>query len=335
MKRIFVTLLTILIVGFFTSCKNANQKQETVKKEEYYLDKPFIVISQDTYDRDNFSLIYIANKMKELKKINLISIDVTGVDSGNKGGLLFSVASESKFSEILINHNIIGGTRATPSSQIYGRIYEYPNDGLLDSQRKDSTLGLYEALISLPQGKKAIYVVGGHLSNLESLLRNYPEIVKEKISTVVLSVGWKDRKSGRPEMNLSQGLWKPNPVGDSSNYVLRHLPNSVRVVVASDPDAPYPKINNSVIKSEALRYLIENGHYKENGVFYMGDFEALLYAVSGVNWYGNIWANEVKTCLKTNKFGGLYVSGGNCNHYYLDNVNIRIVKPIFEEFMNL
>ena len=323
MKKL-VLILSFLLIG----CGEIKKTHTPIPAPYNVYTGKHIIISQDTYDSDNFSLIDIAQTMGELGIVHLMAVDVTGRDVDGKAGKLFSILTDAP---IFINQSQTP-TRVTPSSAPYPDIDQFPNDGLLDSQRPDSTLGLAEVLRGLPDNQKAVYVVGGHLNNLADLLVEYPDLVREKISVVVISSGWNRR--GKAEMNLSEGLSKPTSTSAATQTVFNHLPKEVKLVMVSDPDADYPKIPVSWITNEALKYLVTHGHYyKNDGYFYMGDFEALAYAVSGTNWHGNVWAREVKTCVKVNSYGGAYITGGDCNHYYLDDVRSDILKAIFKEFL--
>jgi len=323
---IFYIVALSLIVGCGTQ-----SVRKTLSQEDSATDIPYIIISQDTFDSDNFSIITAAKKMDERGIIKLLAVDITGNDTGNGASRLFSMLLWGKDVPIFVNHATY--SRATPSSQPYD-LNAYPNDGIPDSQRTDSTEGLAQLLSTLPEGKKAIYVVGGHLTNIADLVDAYPEVVREKISQVVISTGWSDRTSGKPEINLSRGTYEPTPVSRATQRFFAHVPKSVKVVIASDPDAPYPKVPVDWITDNVLRYLVINGHYyKHDGYFYMGDFEALLYGAVGTRWYDVQWAREVKTCFRINDYGAARVASGECNHYYLDDVRSDIAMQIFKELI--
>jgi hypothetical protein len=238
--------------------------------------------------------------------------------------LLFSLLTDKP---IFINHGHII-TRVTKSSARYSNLNHYPNDGLLDTQREDSTTGLAERLNASPT--PITYVVGGHLYNLASLMRMDMELVKSKIKTVVISTGWTSRTDGKPEMNLSEGLNKPSGTSADTIYVFNNLPKNIKIVLSHDPDLKHPDINQGIISNDALAYLVKNGTYASKP-FHMGDFVALLYGTTGTSWYGNVWSKEVKTCFKTNSYGAVTIKSGDCNHYYLDNVSSSLTKAVFEE----
>ena len=325
-----ILLFYIVALSLIVGC-GTQSNRDTLSQENNASDIPHIIISQDTFDSDNFSLLTAAKKMDKRGIIKLLAVDITGNDTGNNSSRLFSMLLWGMDVPIFVNHATY--SRATPSSQIYD-LNAYPNDGIPDSQRPDSTEGLAQLLATLPEGKKALYVVGGHLTNIADLVEAYPEVVKEKISQVVISTGWSDRTSGKPEMNLSRGTYKPTPVSRATQRFFAHVPKSVKVVIASDPDAPYPKVPTKWISNEALYYLVTNGHYyKHDGYFYMGDFEALLYGAVGTAWYNVLWAREVKTCFRINDYGAATLTDGECNHFYLDDVRSDIVKQIFKEMI--
>ena len=329
---VWLAVIAIMVLQGCVGSKSVPQGEDNTTVQ-IVSDVPYVIISQDTFDSDNFSLVSVARKMDELGYIKLIAVDVTGRDSAGKAGKLFSILLDGTDVPIFINHNQTP-TRVTPSSAPYVDIDKFPNDGLLDSQRPDSTLGLAEVLRSLPDGQKAIYVVGGHLNNLADLIAAYPDLVVQKLEAVVISSGWKDRTSGKPEMNLSQGLYQPSGASAATQTVFKYLPKSVKIIMASDPDADYPKVPISWIADKKLKYLVTNGHYyRHDGYFFMGDFEALLYAATGTEWYGNVWAREVKTCIHINSYGAATVGSGECNHYYLDDVKPDIEKSVFKEFL--
>ena len=329
---IWFTVVSILVLQGCGGDKSTI-KQDDNATVQVVADVPYVIISQDTFDSDNFSLISTARKLDELGYIKLLAVDVTGRDSAGKAGKLFSILLDGTDVPIFINQNQTP-TRVTPSSAPYPDIDKYSNDGLIDTQRPDSTLGLAEVLRNLPNGKKAVYVVGGHLNNLADLIAAYPDIVAQKLEAVVISSGWQDRTSGKPEMNLSEGRYQPTGASAATQTVFKYLPKSIKIIMASDPDADYPKVPVSWITDEKLKYLVINGHYyQHDGWFYMGDFEALLYAATGTEWYGNTWAREVKTCIKINSYGAATVGNGECNHYYLDDVNADISKQIFKELL--
>ena len=324
---IILAVLATAIVLLFSGC---SKKTESTQVEAVQ-DVPYIIVSQDTFDSDNFSLIEAAKNADAKGLIKLLAVDVTGRDSLNNGGKLFSILLNGTDTPIFINQRSIF-TRVTPSSEPYPDIDKYPNDGLLDTQRPDSTEGLAEVLRNSP--KKVVYVVGGHLHNLAELLITYPDLVAEKIETVTIRTGWTNRLWGQPEMNLSQGLSVPNGTGEATKTVFALLPESVKVVFTHDPDVPYDKVPVSSIRSEQLKYLVTNGHYyKGDGYFYTGDFSALLYGITGLEWHGNKIADEVKTCLTPNDYGAVTIGGGECNHYYLDNYNAAIKMEIFKELL--
>ena len=323
-SKIVLILSIVLVIGCGESTKETSSKKEN--------NIPWVVVSQDTYDRDNFSMVYLAKKLHDIGMIRLVAVVVTGVDTNNKAGQLFEVYLHGSSIPVLINQRYQG--RAYDASSIFD-LNQYSQDGLYDIERPDSVQWLVQYMQNMPKDKKLIYATGGHLNTIADLIREYPQIVAQHIQEIDMSVGWDSRYNSKAETNFSEGLYKSTTTSKATITVFTQAPKEVKLVITSDPDMNWYALPLSWIKDPLLHYMTENGHYtKHDGMFYPGDFEALLYAVTGTNWYGQVWAKEVQTCFKPKgDYGVITISNGACNHYYLDDVNTGIVFGVMHDLL--
>lgn len=318
-KTLILLVTTFLIFG----CKNSTSKSTDIKN-----DIPVgipTVISQDTYDRDNYSLILAGIRMHKEDRINLLAIDVTGQDPNDRGGLIFSTLLEDQDVPILINQDPNLNTRRAPASQLYSSLIG--GDDLLDSQRQDSTLGLAEVLESSLEPVN--YIVGGHLHNLASLMKYDIELVRNKIKTVVIYMGWRNRSTFDVEMNLSEGLYKNSGTAEATRYVFRNMPDEVKIIISNDPDQAKQTLDIDAT-DEKLNYLLVNGSYSNKPVN-LGDFASMMYVIDE----NKTSFTEVQTCYRvSDKHGGIATTSGCLkNHWYMDNVNTDAQKEILSSYI--
>jgi len=324
--KYLIVFLMIFFIGCGTSSDNSHIEPEPEKPID--LNITWVVASQDTFDSDNFSFITTLANLHKLKYIKLLAVDVTGYDTGLKGGLIFNTLLEEVGVDIpVIVNQRSPRTRITPSSQIYN--FSFPNDGVYDPDRRDSTNVLIEILENLPEGKKIVYVVGGHLHNLADLLKENRELSK-KIQAVILSIGWTDRTSSKAEMNLSEGLYHPSGTSEATQYVFANLPQEVELIIATDPYSRPRRIPYSFMEYPALKYFVENGHYTNHKDIGLGDFEAAVWGINDGLWYDVRLGEKVKTCFKINSYGAASISTCDKNHWYIKNFNTVMEEDIFK-----
>ena len=282
-----------------------------------------VIISQDINDNDNYSYITAAVNMHKKGSINLLAICVTGEDSGHKGGLLFSVASNNTSIPILINRHPSWSTRVNDVSGRYSALGNYPNDGKLDNQRPDSAT----TIISLLKASKdrVTYCVGGHLHNFAEALKKDPAVVNSKIAQLVIGTGWPDRTSGRAEMNLSQGTSNITGTSKATKFVFDNFKG--KILIATDPTAHWSALPISILGTgNGLQYLVTHGVYDHKTSIDMGDFPSLYYGAFGSKDTGK----EVQCCFDLTAWSALKAKAGNCNRYYIENSNNAKIEAYFK-----
>lgn len=291
---------------------------------------PLIYLSQDHWDRDNYSLIEAAKKMHQRELIELRAVDVTGIDVDGKGNDIFrAILGGDVDIPVLINHSFAG--RATPTSRRFPNLGSFVNGMVSDSDALDSTDYILSDLENVEKEQKVVYVVGGHLHNFASLLLADANLVNEKVDRVVISSGWQDRHSGKPEMNLSEGTYKKSSTSEATHIVFSKFKGEI--VMASDPDADYPVLDTSKMnRSSALWYLIAHGKYNDQQL-HVGDMEALLYGAVEDSWYGNHWVDKKRAKCSLTSYGAVKLSSSGVVCSYLDNMNSYYTKAVLEELL--
>lgn len=173
--------------------------------------------------------------------------------------------------------------------------------------------------------------MGGHLHNFASLLLADANLVNEKVDRIVISSGWQERHSGKPEMNLSEGVNKTTSTSEATHIVFSKFKGEI--VMASDPDANYPVLDTSKMdRSSALWYLIAHGKYNDQQL-HVGDMEALLYGAVEDNWFGNHWVDRKSAKCSLTSYGAVKLSGSGVACSYLDNMNSYYTKAVLEELL--
>jgi len=291
---------------------------------------PIVYLSQDTWDRDNYTLIAAAKKMHQRELIELHSVDVTGKDAGDKVSNVFrGILGDDVDIPVLINHSFYG--RVTPTSSRFPEIKNYVSEFTLDSDSLDSTEYILADLENIDKEREVVYVVGGHLHNFASLLLANAALVNEKVDRVVISSGWQDRVSGKPEMNLSEGVYKETSTSKASKIVFSKFKGEI--IMSTDPDLKWPIVDTTKIDhSSALWYFVSHGTYN-NLPLDIGDFPALLYGAVGENWYGHHWTDKRDGKCSVTNYGAIKLSGSGVKCSYLDNVSPYYTKAVLEELL--
>ena len=278
---------------------------------------PKVIVSQDTWDSDNYSMVEIAGRLHTAGIINLVAVDISGRDTVGKSGSLFRSILPPDVS-VFLNHH--GDTRNTPTGSRYPEISNYTTDTIPDSQRPN-----IDAMAELIAGTTGdiTYIAGGHVDNLERLVRNHKSVITAKFKSVVLSSGWNGITTGKPEMNLSQGVKTPTPTAESTKYVFANLPQSIKLVIGTDPKSKLlgKEVDISFIKSTALLYLVTHGtYYKGKGFFKPGDFTALMYGVYGDNFGDAHMFDDIEVKMTPTKWGAIKAkSAQGTNRFYIKN----------------
>ncbi len=301
----------------------------TIRVKEYK-DIPLIYLSQDTWDRDNYSLIAAAKKLHQRELIDLRAVDITGKDAGNKVSNVFRAILGSDVDiPVLINHSFYG--RLTPTTSRFPELDRFVDTIILDSEALDSTDYILSDLEGIDRDQRVVYVVGGHLHNFASLLLQDADLVNEKVDRIVISTGWEDRISGKPEMNLSEGVYKETSTSKATKIVFSKFKGEI--VMASDPDANYPVLDTSKMdRTSALWYFISHGKYNDLQL-HIGDFEALLYGAVEDSWYGHHWVDKKEARCSVTNYGAVKLSGSGVRCFYLDNMNSYYTKAVLEELL--
>jgi hypothetical protein len=291
---------------------------------------PIIYLSQDHWDRDNYSLISAAKKMHQRGLIELRAVDVTGQDLDGKANNIFRALLGADVDiPVLINHTFTG--RVTPTTRRFPRLDRFVRGILLDTAIDDSSEYLLADLFNISKERSVVYIVGGHLHNFASLLEADANLVNEKVDKIVISSAWSDRRSGEPEMNLSEGVTKPTSASKAAHIVFNRFKGEI--IMAHDPAVPTPLLDTTKIDhTTALWYLIENGKYN-NGALHIGDFEALLYGAVEDSWYGNHWVDKKSAKCSLTSYGAVKLSGSGVACSYLDNMNSYYTKAVLEELL--
>ena len=299
----------------------------TIKK---FKNIPVVYLSQDTWDRDNYSLVAAAKKMHQRELIELRSVDITGKDVDGKVSNVFrAILGNDVDIPVLINHSFYG--RVTPTSRRFPALEKYVDEVISDSDAVDSTEYILSDLESIDKEQQVVYVVGGHLHNFASLLLRDEALVNEKVDRIIISSGWEDRIHGKPEMNLSEGVYKETTTSKATKIVFSKFKGEI--VMASDPDANYPVLDTSKMdRSSALWYFIAHGKYNDQQL-HVGDMEALLYGAVGENWYGHQWVEKRSAKCSVTKYGAVKLSGSGVSCFYLDNMNSYYTKAVLENLL--
>ena len=314
MSTTIIAVLVIVVVLIAGGVLYKKKKSSTSKVTN---NAPKVILSQDHWDSDNYSMIEIAGRLHSAGIINLIAVDISGRDQQGKSGILFK-ALLPKEVPVFLNHH--GDTRVTPTGSRYPKIQKYTSDTIPDSQRPD--IDALAALIQKSSGD-ITYISGGHLDNLERLVTNHNSTIQQKFKKVVVSSGWSSTSSGKPEMNLSQGVRKATATSRSTQIVFDKLPKNIKLVIATDPKSKLlgKTVSLNEVQTPALRYLVEHGtYYKGDNKFKPGDFSALMYGVYGLNFGDAVMFKEVNTCFNVNGYGAVTIRSGDCNQSYVRNL---------------
>ncbi len=291
---------------------------------------PIVYLSQDTWDRDNYSLIAAAKKMHQRELIELRGVDVTGKDVDGKVSNVFrAILGDDTDIPVLINHSFYG--RVTPTTRRFPELAKFVATVIADSDSLDSTDYILSDLENLDSEQKVVYVAGGHLHNFASLLLRDTNLVNEKVDKIVISSGWEDRYNGKPETNLSEGVYRETTTSKATQIVFSKFKGEI--VMASDPDARYPTLDTSKMdRSSALWYFIVHGKYNDQQL-HIGDFEALLYGAVEDSWYGKHWVDRKDAKCSVTNYGAIKLSGSGVACSYLDNMNSYYTKAVLEELL--
>lgn len=332
MNSIIISGLAIAaIIGVVYLIKNKKDQENT--EPEMPIDTntaPKVIVSQDHWDSDNYSMIDIAGRLHKNGVINLIAVDISGRDTYGMSGILFRSMLPDDV-PIFMNHH--GDTRVTPTGGNFPLINNYTQDTTIDAKRP----GIDEMaeLISKTTGN-ITYISGGHLDNLARLVEKHNSVVASKFSKVVMSIGWNSTTNGKPEMNFSQGVPTPTPTSVSTQMVFNNMPENVKMIIGMDParDTLTASISTSFIKTPSTKYLTENGTYHKGGIFRTGDLTSLIYGIYGGDWFGTHIFNEIPCCLNINIYGACTVSSGTCNHSYITTVaSDGFILEIFKDLL--
>ncbi len=299
----------------------------TIKK---FKNIPVVYLSQDTWDRDNYTLIAAAKKMQQRELIDLHAVDITGKDIDGKVSNVFqAILGDDVDIPVLINHSFYG--RVTPTTRRFPELSNYVDTIILDEDAPDSTDYILSDLEGVDKEQEVVYIVGGHLHNFASLLLRDEALVNEKVDRIVIATGWEDRIHGKPEMNLSEGVAKETTTSKATKIVFSKFKGEI--VMASDPDANYPVLDTSKMdRSSALWYFIAHGKYNDQQL-HVGDIEALLYGAVGENWYGHHWVDKRSAKCSVTNYGAVKLSGSGVKCSYLDNMNTYYTKAVLEELL--
>ena len=345
--KLFFMALVILITG----CGKTGSTPDT-EQPEYTTPQPDrcpgatkLILDNDNYDSDWLPTLVVAVGMDANCEIDLIGVMINGTDLNDKAGLAYNTVLTYYGIQdrvpIGINHRVTMRTASmkatrTPIPSMDPRyngtktnIMDFPSDGLLDSQRPDTTTLLCKILSELPGDVQIDYVTGGHLHNLEYLLRetqecNGVDLVRKKIRRLVLGTGWSIDHQGLAEMNLSEGRYTPTTASDATIYVFQNWPKEVPIIMSGAAEdwvrnTDWPEVGNQYINDvhidSPMAFILGIRVYGTYGGVGPGDSGVLIYELGDAP-EGNVIRHDVKTCFVPNSYGAVIIENYDANHYY-------------------
>jgi len=336
-KHILLILTTIFIIG----CGNSDTENKDTPTTRCPSAQN-IILDNDNFDPDWLVTLITAIGLDQNCEINLLGVMVNGTDTHGRSGLMYqSVLTYYGIQDrvpVGINHTLPMRTTPTDATAPYPKldpeykgqerdISEFENDGLYDYQRPDVTDLLCEIL---QNNEHIIYVTGGHLQNIHSLLLTDKcdgnELIRTKIDKFIFGTGYHKRTEGKPEMNFSQGEYRTTPASVSANFVFDSG-------ISTNTPFRFPTDGYSWHKSLRI-----GDQYKENT--HTESPMAFIYAVprygvwgdhgagdsaavfASIGYFSDYMTPENQVCINLNKTNAIIkIENGSCNHYITNITN--------------
>jgi len=322
-----------------------------------------LILDNDAFDPDWVIMLSATIGLDASCEADLLGVLLTGRDINRKQGKLYSsILHYYKKKEISIGLNYqqtmrsysIDATTEVPRHIDYkgtaSNIDQFASDQCTDYNtcwgRLESTWMM--CYILEHSEEKLTWVIGGHLHNIANLLRetnvcNGKELISRKVKEIVISSGWSDRTSAKPEMNLSEGRRSVTSASEASRYLFQNRPTNVPIVIATVPNSGMlnARVGDIYRRNEfantPMAFIMSVPRYGVYGDHGLSDTEALLYAVRDIRASnGSVYKSKIKTCFHINSYGAVKI-GSDCGKedYYLEKRTSDYVKILDSEVYNL
>ena len=269
MFRLF--LMTILVL-FFNACgggstssfqEHSDSNKTLPPTSTHSGSGKSVFITQDTWDRDNYSLIRGARLLEDAGSINVLGI--TTVMGGNCEADYFA-SLYGNFNKIAIVRDV--PKRPAPTCSEYAKFF--PN---VEHHTYPDVVNFFINKVSHVRDNSVYYVAGGGYAALAKLIstKRTLDLINEKVKIIIL-VGSFD--GGGDANENSDGGW-------AVKTVINNLSKIRPPVVFAWGEGPTLWFRNDIIKDNTLRAILSHGPYwdKNPGFHTAGDLDLLNYVV--------------------------------------------------------
>jgi len=289
MIKIMMIVLALLLITACGGGDSSTQTKETISGNNVW-------ITQDTWDRDNYSILEVAKKLEEKGTINVIG--TTSVMGGDCEGDYFTAiyGNPNKISTI---HTSIKPKRSAPTCSRYANIF-----GNIEHHQYPDVTTAFLNKASKVADKSITYVAGGGYTALANLL-NDPKtksLLEAKTKRILL-VGSFDGNGDANENAAGGGATK---------FVFNHKPKGVPIVMVWGNG--FGNFDVARVSNHLLKKVVKNGVYANGKTFTAGDTELLNLVVQN-----DLESKIIETCFSVSSNGTLKDTAGACGEYKLFN----------------